>query len=64
MVTLTQKDLDRLAVLTKRADFLAKRITEAEAGGKDLSYDKSEVCALRWIIAKVTEEDHHESTTR
>ena len=53
MLTLTQKSLDRLAVLSKRADFLAKRIAEAE-GRKDLSYDKAECCALRWAIAEIT----------
>jgi len=54
MPTLTHKDLDRLAVLTKRADFLSDRIAAATAIGRDLSWDKAEVAALRWAIAKLT----------
>lgn len=38
-----KKKIERLQ---KRADFLDKRIAEAEADGRDLSFDKAERSAL------------------
>ena len=38
---------DRLKVLERRADHLAKRIAESPL---DLTYDKAELIALRWAI--------------
>lgn len=43
---------DRIAVLKKREDHLRRRVDQAEASGRDLSFDKAEASALHWIIAE------------
>lgn len=39
-----------IQVLEKRADYLAHRVAEARAKGRDLSFDASELRALNWAI--------------
>ena len=36
--------------ITKRIQFLDKRVADAQAVGRDLSYDKQEAGALRWLL--------------
>lgn len=41
--------------LRRRSDYLAKRIAEAEAVGRDLMWDRSELAALLAAIDRLTE---------
>jgi len=47
---MTRQITERLEILQKRADFLAKRISESTM---DRTYDKRELSALEWVIALV-----------
>jgi hypothetical protein len=51
-----------LTVLLKRSIFLNGRILAAESEGRDLSYDKAELSALRWATdwIKNTDKRSHE----
>ena len=40
----------RIETLTRRRDYLQKRVTEAEASGKGSSFDKAEASALTWAL--------------
>lgn len=42
-----------IAVLEKRLNHLLGRIREAEEGGVELSFDRSEAAALRWALSEV-----------
>lgn len=44
-----------VATLSKRADWLARRIAEADAAGRVLAYDRIELEALREAIAMIRE---------
>ncbi|MBI4119699.1 MAG: hypothetical protein HY456_02550 [Parcubacteria group bacterium] len=43
----------KLSILRRRAQFLQQRIEEATEKGKDLTYDKSEMSALNWVIERI-----------
>jgi hypothetical protein len=43
---------DRLKRLVKRAEHLEKRILTSD---KNLSYDKAEASALRWVVSVIQE---------
>jgi hypothetical protein len=49
---LTPHERRRIEVLQKRATFLKSRIEASP--NKDLSYDKAELSALTWEIARIT----------
>jgi hypothetical protein len=46
----------KLDSLERRAGFLRARVAGGEADGVDLSYDKGELSALLWAIAKLRRE--------
>jgi hypothetical protein len=46
-----------LMYLTRRADYLAQRIAEAEAVGRAVTWDKGELLALQAAITRLTETD-------
>ena len=39
-----------LKMLRRRKDYLERRISAAEPGRNDLSYDREEIAALKWAI--------------
>lgn len=39
-------------IMIKRADFLEKRAQAAMLLGRDLTYDKQEAGAIRWLLAR------------
>jgi hypothetical protein len=41
---------NRIETLKNRARFLDNRITQAEALGKDFTFDKAEISALQWAM--------------
>lgn len=47
-----ERHRERIKVLERRADHLAKRIAESPL---DLTYDKAELSALRWAIRELEE---------
>jgi hypothetical protein len=49
-----------LQYLAKRADHLARRIAEAQAGGRILSWDIAELAALRTAIAELEKGKTHQ----
>ena len=44
---------DYIEVLRKREKYLRKRVADANAAGKDYSFDKHEAAALGWAIAQL-----------
>jgi hypothetical protein len=50
---LTNKDRERIGRLQKRAQHLRERITDSP---DDLSYDRAELSAVEWAIAKLFKE--------
>ena len=53
-------DHEKIDRLRKRADYLAQRILQAKADGRDLSYDRSELSALLWAVG-ILERSNRES---
>lgn len=51
--SLSSKGRKKIAILQKRADFLAQRVSDAESKGRDLSFDKQEHAAINWAIARI-----------
>lgn len=50
---LTSKEREYIEKLQRRADYLSKRIIQAEGNGKDLSWDKAEYSALTWAVTRL-----------
>lgn len=50
---LTTREQEDIEILERRADHLAKRIVQAKAEGKDLSWDRRELGCLGRVIAKL-----------
>ena len=48
---------ERMACLEKRLAWLKKRTAEADAAGRNLSYDKEEMAALEWALDEL---DYHD----
>ena len=46
-----------LMYLTRRADYLAKRIADAEVVGRTVTWDKGELLALQAAITRLTDTD-------
>ncbi len=44
---------EKLGRLKRRMEWLKTRIAEADANGKDLTFDKAEVAAIEWVMERM-----------